>query len=195
MQLLDLKTGIDFGQSGNLKEFSPAGFSPVSDTISTWSEASVAELWFRLPPLRHDLRFAIEVFPFLANGRLSQQACWVFLNGLFIHYQRVKGSIDMVFTVPREVFSPRANRFAFALPDATAPKDLGAGDDLRLLGLGFVRLSAGDPAAAPAAPAEPQPATGPGASPRAPAAAPAAAGERAGPARSPPLARGRRSSS
>ena len=202
VQLLDLKTGIDFGASGNLKEFSPTGFSPVSDAISTWSEAAVAELAFRLPPLRHDLQFAVEVFPFLANGLIPRQDCWVFLNGLFVYYHMVKASVEMVFTVPREVFSPRANRLSFALPNATAPKDLAVGDDLRLLGLSFVRLSANDPAVAPAARAEPAttaPAAAPEAAarttatPRVPATPAAAAGGRAEPAR-PPLARGRRTS-
>ena len=28
MQVLDFNTGIDFGAKGNLKEFSPVGFSP-----------------------------------------------------------------------------------------------------------------------------------------------------------------------
>lgn len=145
MQVLNFKTGIDFGASGNLKEFSPAGFSPTPDNVSTWSEASVAELIFRLAPARHDVRFAIEVFPFLADGRIPQQQCWVFLNGLFVHYHSIRAPVEMIFTVSRDLFSPRPNRLSFALPNATAPKDLNVGDDLRLLGLGFVTLTAGPP--------------------------------------------------
>ena len=162
MQLLDFKTGIDFGARGNLNEFNPVGFSPDPDDISTWSEAPLAELSFRLPPLRHDLRFAIEVFPFLANGQIPQQACWVFLNGLFVHYHLVKGSVEMIFTAARELFNPRANRLSFVLPNATAPRDLEVGDDLRLLGLSFVKLNAGDPnAAVPTAPAAAERTTAP----------------------------------
>lgn len=147
MEVLNFNTGIDFGPTGNLKEFDPTGFSPVPDAVSTWSEASVAELLFRLPPLRHDVRFIVEVFPYIAEG-IPRQSCWVFFNGSFVHYQTIKTPVEMMFTVSRELLSPRANRLSFALPDATSPKDVGAGNDLRLLGLSFVKLSAGDASAA-----------------------------------------------
>jgi hypothetical protein len=156
VQVLDLKSGIDFGARGNLAGFDPVGFSPTPDAVSTWSEAALAELSFRLPPLRHDLRFTVEVFPYLANGRIARQSCWVYFNGLFVHYQSIKTPLEIVFSVSREVFHPRANRLSFALPDAVAPKDLEIGNDLRQLGLGFVRLSAADPAAAGAAPGPPR---------------------------------------
>jgi hypothetical protein len=143
VQVLNFKTGIDFGANGNLKEFSPIGFAAAPDAISTWSEAAVAELAFRLPPLRHDVQFTIEVFPYLADGLIPQQACWVFLNGLFVNYRSVKAPVELTFMVTRDRLAPGANRLSFALPNATAPKDLNLGDDLRLLGLSFVKLSAG----------------------------------------------------
>jgi hypothetical protein len=112
VQVLDFRTGIDFGGGGNLKEFNPTGFSAASDAISTWSEAAVAELTFRLPALRHDLCFVIEVFPYLADGKIAQQACWVFMNGLFVSYRTVKTPVELSFTVPRQppvVCSARCN--------------------------------------------------------------------------------------
>ena len=145
MQVLDFKTGIDFGAGGNLRDFDPVGFSPTPDDVSTWSEAAVAELSFRLPPLRHDIRMVIEVFPYLAEDRVTEQGCWVFFNGLFVHYERIKAPVEMTFTIPREVLGPRANRLSFAFPNAVSPKDLNLGDDLRLLGLSFVKLTAGPP--------------------------------------------------
>ena len=140
--MLNFKTGINFGADGNLKEFSPVGFSTAPDTVSTWSEATVAELTFRLPPVRHDVQFVIEVFPYLAGGLIAQQACWVFLNGLFVNYSSVKTPVKLTFTIARTRLNPGPNRLSFALPNATAPKDLDLGDDLRMLGLSFVKLSA-----------------------------------------------------
>ncbi|HVC57739.1 MAG TPA: hypothetical protein VND95_17450 [Stellaceae bacterium] len=162
VQVLDLKTGIDFGATGNLKDYDPTGFSAIPDSVTTWSEAAVAELTFRLPPPRHDVRFVIAVVPYLGDGRIPQQSCWVFFNGLFVHYQTIKAPVEMTFTVSRDLFSPRANRLSFALPNAIAPKEVGLGDDLRLLGLSFVKLRAGDPNAvadrgAPAAAAPEKP--------------------------------------
>lgn len=145
MQLLNFKTGISFGAGGNLREFSPAGFSPTPDEVSSWSEASVAEVTFRLPPLRHDLRFTVEVFPYLVEGLLNQQTCWVFFNGSFAHYQTVRTPVEMIFTVSRELLNPRANRLCFALPDAISPSQLNVSDDMRMLGLSFVKINAGPP--------------------------------------------------
>jgi hypothetical protein len=157
VQVLNLNVGIKFGVNGNFGEFSPVGFSVASDDVSTWSDAPVAQLSFRLPPLRHDLQFTVEVFPFLGNGALTEQPCWIYFNGLFVNYQNVKGPHDLVFTVGRDLLNPRLNRLSFVLPNATSPKDLNVGDDLRLLGLAFVRLNAGDPKA-PRAPVTAKPA-------------------------------------
>ena len=143
MQVLDFNSGIDFGARGNLKEFSPAGFSPNPDQASTWSEKSFVELNFRVPPLRRDLRITIQVFPFLPEGSwVTKQDCWVQLNGLLVHFCTVSAPRDIEFTISRDIISPRANRLSFALPNAVSPSELRLGDDLRQLGLAFVKLSA-----------------------------------------------------
>jgi hypothetical protein len=143
VQVLDFNTGIDFGAKGNLKEFSPAGFSANADQVSTWSEKSFVELNFRVPPLRRDLKITIQVFPFLPDGApVTKQDCWVHVNGLLVHFCSVAAPSEISFTVSREIISPRANRLSFVLPDAISPSELKIGDDLRKLGLAFVRLSA-----------------------------------------------------
>ena len=143
MQVLDFNTGIDFGLAGNLKEFSPAGFSPRPDKVSTWSERPFVELNFRVPPLRRDLGITLQVFPFLPEGApVTKQDCWVFVNGLMVHFCSVTAPSEITFTVSREIISPRANRLSFVLPNAVSPSELLLGDDLRKLGLAFVKLSA-----------------------------------------------------
>ena len=146
MQVLNFKTGITFGANGNLREFSPVGFAPSPDAVSTWTEAPVAELSFRLPPLRHDVHLSIEVFPYLADGLIPQQTCWVHFNGLFVHFCTVRSPLEMSFAISRDLLNPRANRLSFTLPNATSPYELHVGDDLRQLGLSFVKLTAGPPA-------------------------------------------------
>jgi hypothetical protein len=143
VQVLDFNTGIDFGLAGNLKEFSPAGFSPRPDKVSTWSERPFVELNFRVPPLRRDLGITLQVFPFLPEGApVTKQDCWVYVNGLMVHFCFVTAPSEITFTVSREVISPRANRLSFVLPNAVSPSELLLGDDLRKLGLAFVKLSA-----------------------------------------------------
>jgi hypothetical protein len=145
--MLSFQTGITFGHGGNLKDFSPTGFSLTPHEVSTWSEAPMAELAFRLPPVRSDLRFSIEVFPFLGNGVIPQQGCWIFFNGGFVSYASVRAATELNFSVPLDLLYPRLNRLSFAFPNAVSPRELNIGDDLRLLGLSFLRLSAGTTAA------------------------------------------------
>ena len=143
MQVLDFNTGIDFGAEGNLKEFSPAGFSPCADKLSTWNERPFVELMFRVPPLRRDLRITVQVFPFLAEGATpARQDCWVFCNGLLVHFCSIDAPADIAFTISRDIISPRVNRLSFVLPNAVSPRDLEIGDDLRKLALAFVKLTA-----------------------------------------------------
>jgi hypothetical protein len=184
VQVLNFNIGINFGADGNLKEFDPVGFSPTPDDVSTWSQASVAELLFRLPPLRHDIQFTIEVFPFLVKNLLSEQSCWVFFNGLFVHYHVIQSPVKMTFAVSSDFLNPRANRMSFALPDATSPKDLSIGNDVRLLGLSFVKLTAGPPSTPGPERGDAEPAAG------AASAAPMATGPAAGVIRARPGRRG-----
>ena len=143
MQVIDFNTGIDFGVTGNLKEFSPAGFSHKPDDVSTWSEKPFVELKFRVPALRRDLGITVQVFPFLPEGApITKQDCWVYVNGLMVHFCSVTAPSEIAFTVSREIVSPRANRLSFVLPNAASPSELNLGDDLRKLGLAFVKLSA-----------------------------------------------------
>ncbi|MBV8494948.1 MAG: hypothetical protein JO307_17695 [Bryobacterales bacterium] len=143
MQVLDFTTGIDCGVRGNLKQFSPTGFSPVADQLSTWSIDSLAEISFRLPPLRHDLRISSLVAPFLVEEAwLTKQDCWVYLNGLFVYFSSITEACEISFAVSREMISPRVNRLSFVMPNATAPKELNRGEDIRKLGLAFTRVAA-----------------------------------------------------
>ena len=83
----------------------------------------------------------------LADGLIAQQSCFVFVNGLFVQYRTIKTPVELTFTVSRDLLNSGANRLSFALPNATSPKELNLGDDLRLLGLSFVKLTAGPPSA------------------------------------------------
>ena len=143
MQTLDFNTGIDFGEQGNLREFDPMGFSAIPDKVSTWTEKPFAELSFQLPPLRRDLKLNIEVFPYLAEEfGINRQDCWIFFNGLLAHFYTARQPVEVSFSIPRDFCNSRINRLSFVLPNAVSPSDTNRGNDLRMLGLAFVRLSA-----------------------------------------------------
>jgi hypothetical protein len=142
VQLLDFNVGIDFSSQGNLREFSPVGFSPLSDDASTWSEQATAGIAFRVPPLRNNLHLTVDVFPFIAeHAGVSEQECWIYLNGLFVQFSRVRERAELSFDLPRDQLALRANRLAFVMPHAASPSELGIGNDIRRLGLAFSRLT------------------------------------------------------
>jgi hypothetical protein len=96
-----------------------------------------------VPLLQRNLRLTIQVFPYLPEGSwVTRQDCWVHLNGLLVHFCSVTAPSDIELTIPREIINPRANRLSFVLPNAVSPSELRLGDDLRQLGLAFVKLSA-----------------------------------------------------
>jgi hypothetical protein len=143
VQLLDFNIGIDFSSRGNLREFSPNGFSATADDGSTWTEQMTAELSFRVPPVRSDLRVTIEATPFIAErSGIAEQDCWIFLNGLFVQFRKLRETAEIVLNLSRDQLALRGNRLSFVLPNAASPYELGFGDDIRLLGLAFVRLTA-----------------------------------------------------
>jgi hypothetical protein len=85
----------------------------------------------------------VQVFPFLPDGApIAKQDCWVHVNGLMVHFCSITAPSEIAFMVSREIISPRANRLSFVLPNAISPSELSLGDDLRKLGLAFVKLSA-----------------------------------------------------
>ena len=77
------------------------------------------------------------VSPYLADGRIAHQECWIFLNGLFVLHQAITIRTEISFEMAREAIGPRPQRLSFTLPNAVSPRDLGLGGDLRLLGLAF----------------------------------------------------------
>jgi glycosyltransferase involved in cell wall biosynthesis len=136
------KLRIDFGIAGNYRDFNPVGFSINSDPRSTWTSSRVAELSFDSLDLAQNPRFEVEVSPFSASGLIPAQDCWVFVNGQFAAFQRIKEHTIFSFTVPLDIMRQQRNRLSFVLPNAATPSELGTGDDLRTLGLRFVRLAA-----------------------------------------------------
>jgi hypothetical protein len=69
----------------------------------------------------------------------------VYFNGLFVHYRSIKTPVELTFTISPDLVNTRANQVSFALPNATSPKDLRLGNDVRALGLAFVSLTASPP--------------------------------------------------
>ncbi len=111
--------------------------------MSTWTEQPNAELLFRLPLARNDLRFTLRATPFLADyAGVTVQECWIFLNGLFAQFCRLTTTSEISFSMPREQLGLRSNRLLLVLPNAISPNELGVGDDLRRLGIACTQFRA-----------------------------------------------------
>jgi hypothetical protein len=138
MTLLDFESGIIFGKSGNWLDFDPKGFSKAPDEISTWTVDNTAQLTFQLKKSQNFV-LSLELYPYLADGKIISQSLWIFLEGRFINCHVIKDPVEITIPMYREMLNSRSNRISFAIPDAKSPNELGLGDDLRKLGLAFVR--------------------------------------------------------
>ena len=142
MQVLDFNTGIDFGLTGNLKEFSrPASARGPTRSAPGAKAVRRAEFSGAAAAARsgdHGAGLSVS-----AGRRAAHQAgLLVYVNGLMVHFCSIMAPSEIAFMVSREIISPRANRLSFVLPNAISPSELNLGDDLRKLGLAFVKLSA-----------------------------------------------------
>jgi glycosyltransferase involved in cell wall biosynthesis len=131
---------ISFGASGNYREFNPVGFDVDSDLNSTWAATPVAELSFEIPLVGKKLLCEVQVSPPSAASVVSQQDCWVFVNGRFLFFKSIRERSTFAFTVPLYMLRNRANLVSFVMPNAETPGDSRIGDDITTYRLCFVRM-------------------------------------------------------
>jgi hypothetical protein len=136
-----------FGSKGSWDQWLVSGWS-APESWGTWTAARYAEIKMdprELPnaPGGIQLRFQANV---LVNARHPHQRVKVTLNGAsVVSYDATYPASSITINVPvsAEVISrARMLMIGFELPDAVAPKDIGLGDDGRLLAIGLTSLTA-----------------------------------------------------
>ena len=105
------------------------------EVTARWTERGRATLAFRLDRVEaRTLR--ISLGPFLAPGKLNAQRAVIKLNDQALATLVLDEASFKEYTIalPAGVLK-KENVLSFELPDAESPRSLGAGDDLRLLGI------------------------------------------------------------
>ena len=115
---------------------SPSGIS--------WTLGQSATLEIPLPGRLRAMTLTARVKPFLHAPVLSSQALWIMANGRAVFSSTLKQAefTDISWKIAPEILSLGTERLTLTwlLPDAVSPQAIGAGDDLRVLGLAVIRL-------------------------------------------------------
>ncbi len=130
---------IRFGTDGDFKMWPCEGWShDFNDREHTWIDGHVAKLHLMLEFAKNDRMLELDLIPFRPQG--MAQDLMIYLNGGFVTYWSVKEADKKSVRVEASLFNVGENIFAFVAPKAVCPRDLGIGDDDRILGLAFRSL-------------------------------------------------------
>jgi hypothetical protein len=78
--------------------------------------------------------------PFTFKETVTGQTVWVFVNGVFVLFDRLTATRTLTGVIPPPALVGSTLPISLVLPEARMPSDLGAGPDRRLLGVAMRRL-------------------------------------------------------
>jgi hypothetical protein len=128
-------TVITFGRNGNIRRYGRFGWNEPEDTF-TWTTAQPATIELELPPSEGPLELKMKLAGLIDEKELPVQPTHVFANDRQIAEWQVGTTGEFTAVIPREIISS-GNPLTLALhaPKAATPKELGMGDDKRVLGV------------------------------------------------------------
>jgi hypothetical protein len=141
---------VDGGYEAILQMSEPAATSYLGEGWGApgggiaWSIGKSARTAIPLPSGLRALSMKATIKPFLHPQALRSQRLWITANGLPAGSWTLEddGFIEISLTVPATVLEPgpESLELEWFLPDAVSPKSLGAGEDLRALGVALLAL-------------------------------------------------------
>ncbi len=134
-------TQLKFGVGGNVGPYLGSGWSDPYDTFR-WAVGRRARLAFRCPGNAPRLVRAL-LYPLLAPPRLRQQRVRIEVPGGAAPSEitlTAPEPTEMIWTLPASTNMNDPFAIEFQFPDATAPSELGASADTRLLSVAFLEI-------------------------------------------------------
>ena len=128
---------VKFAAEGNGKLFQGLGWSNA-DKDFTWTVANQAHLIFRLPTPRSPIILTVKYYPYLVSGRVATQTVRILFNHHLVKEfeTAIPGYQELAALIPPEYFTGSDESIiTFEIPTAVAPAGIGAGPDLRPLGI------------------------------------------------------------
>ena len=127
----------------SVRQFLISGWG-APDSATVWTLGLSSTLEIPLPPGLKNLSFTALIKPFLHAPNHSSQALWITANGQPVGSWALDGNgfVEINWQVPEAVLKshPDNLQLTFLLPDAVSPKSIGAGEDLRTLGIAVQRI-------------------------------------------------------
>lgn len=134
-----LGSKVRFGSGGDGTKFLGAGWSSP-ETGHTWSDKNSAVLLLKLEPTSEPLTVRMQLSGLKKAPELPFQPVEVFANGTKIADWEVGDEGEHTATVPAENITTGPLRLELKIPKATTPKQLGMGNDERVLGVSIHAL-------------------------------------------------------
>lgn len=132
---LPLDTPITFGSTGTARRMAPVGLDFDDNATASWTTAVSAGLTMQVKAPVKDIVLRMSVTPYLRGTVLEEQQFSVYINGLLLDHLALAGAEDVALPLPRSYMMQRDTRLTIVIPTARRPKDIGAENDARRLGL------------------------------------------------------------
>ena len=134
-----LGTKARFGTGGDGVAFLTSGWSSP-EAGHTWSDKDSAMLTLRVEPTSEPLVLRMQLSGLKKAPELPSQPVEVLANGTKIANWEVADEAEHTAQIPPEVVRAEPLRLEFKIPKATTPKQLGLGNDERVLGISLHAL-------------------------------------------------------
>ena len=134
-------TDIRFGSNGNADAFMGKGWSRTEQRNACWTTGRRASLHLPAPEPENDLLLEATFIPYLREEKVRKQTVHVLANGNKVGEWTATRRKMQTFqaTIPKELVGPEGIAIEFDLPDAVSPTSIGAGNDVRRLGVAMYK--------------------------------------------------------
>jgi len=139
--MLTVGDPIRFGSGGNYGAFSPQGFAQDDNPTHTWNDGFVASITFQMAAPSAKFYLRIDADPFVVADKVPFQDLSIYLSGLWIGFTRANRGMNIAVAVDVEYLAAGDNVLSFVMPNATRPREIAVGDDVRALGFAFHEIS------------------------------------------------------
>jgi hypothetical protein len=134
---------VRFGIAHKGDVYLTSGWSTTSPSYA-WNDGEFAEVAFGIEAPESDVRVFLAFFPYIVPGKVDRQRVRIWVNDFSLGENTFTDNKSRALrvTIPRAALQGDRMVVRFELPDAVAPKVVGAGPDSRALAIGLLAFEA-----------------------------------------------------
>ena len=136
-------TRVRFGIAHEGDVYLKSGWSTTSPNY-TWNDGEFAEVVFGIEAPESDVSVFIAMFAYIVPGKVDRQRVRIWVNDFSLGEKTFTAGKGQALqaNIPRAALQSDRMVVRFELPDAVAPRDIGAGPDSRELAIGLYSFEA-----------------------------------------------------